>query len=371
MKIGIDAREIEQGVSTGIGGPLNDFLRYFARQSMEDECVLFSSRRVPVEFGPKVRNVVLDPAPTFVWDQQRLPEAIRTHEVNVFYSPYYKIPLRAACPTVSAILDLMYLVLPYYRKRLGPWRWAYYMTMGRWFAHKADAIVTCSEHSKRDITRFYGVAPRKIHVIPLSVDEAYRPCRIQEARAAVRKRFDLKGPYLLYVGNFKYHKNVRRLLRVFKRVAMEFRDLSLVLAGPLRDGYEALRTYRNELSLREKVVFVGPVNRQEARFLYVAAEVFVMPSLYEGFGLPPVEAMACGTPVITSEVTSLPEVVGDAAVLVDPYNVDEMIEAVRRLLSDGEQRRALREKGLARARRFGWEQACGPLYALLREVAGK
>jgi len=367
MKLGIDAREIQDGVYTGIGGPLANFLNYFSKVDNDDECVLFSAKAVPIDFGKKVRNVVIEEKFTFYWDQVQLPQTLKQEGIELFYSPYYKIPLRAPCRTVSAILDLMYLALDYYSQRLPLFIKVYYYTMGKMFAQRADQILTCSENSKKDIIQLYGVKAEKIKVIPLSIDNVYRLKEGEDANKKVREKFGIDGKYIFYFGNFKYHKNVKRIVQAFKRIVVEFRDLQLVLAGPKEHFYPQLQTLVNEISLKDKVMFLGKVSdKEDARLLYTAAEMFVMPTLYEGFGLPPAEAMACGTPVVTSNSTSLPEVVGDAGLLVDPYKVDEITGAIRRILQDDRLRENLKQKGPKQAENFYEEKISKQIFEFFK-----
>jgi glycosyltransferase involved in cell wall biosynthesis len=369
MRLGIDAREIERGVYTGIGQPLNDFLKCFARAENEDACVLFSTKPLPVDYGPRIKNIVIPEKVRVYWDQVQLSKAIQREHIDLFYSPYYKVPLLATCKIVSAILDLMYIFYGPYGRALRPWERLYYAAAGRMYVRKADKILTCSEHSKKDIVQFYGVAPEKIKVIPLNISCRYRvetdQAKIKDARA----RFKIDGPYILYMGNFKPHKNVKGIIEAFARVARAFPDLRLVLAGPLEHTYPQLNAGVRELGLGPKVIFTGKLTESDQpHLLYAGAELFVFPSFYEGFGLPPVEAMACGTPVVASNVTSVPEVVKDAGLLVDPHSIDQIAGGIKAILGDRGLRDRLVEKGLARAREYEEAKIAQMNYDFLREV---
>ena len=196
MRLGIDAREIQNGVYTGIGRPLVNFLQYFSRQTNDDTCVLFSSQRIPFDFGQRITNVVIKEHITIYWDQIILPQAIKKASIDLFYSPYYKIPLNAPCKTVSAILDLMYIFLEEYAKDLGFLRQHYYQTWGKKYAERAFKILTCSLHSKNDIIRFYHVPESKIEVIALSVSHIYHPEGDQNKIIEFKKRFHLPNNYI-------------------------------------------------------------------------------------------------------------------------------------------------------------------------------
>lgn len=369
MRLGIDAREIERGVYTGIGQPLNDFLKYFARADNEDRCILFSTKPLPMDYGPRMKNVVLPETVRIYWDQIQLSKALRDERVDLFYSPYYKVPLLASCKIVSAILDLMYLMYEPYGRALRPRERLYYATAGKMYVRKADQILTCSEYSKNDIIKFYGVLPKKIKVIPLNISRRYRVETDDAKIKDMRERFKIDGPYILYMGNFKPHKNVKRIVEAFARTVRVFPDLKLVLTGPLEHTYPKLNAAVKELGLGQKVIFTGKITESDQpHLLYAGAELFVFPSLYEGFGLPPIEAMACGTPVLASNVTSIPEVVKDAGLLVDPNSVDQLAEGIKTILRDRGLRDRLVEKGLARAREYEETRIAKMNYDFLREV---
>lgn len=369
MRLGIDAREIQDGVFTGIGRPLMNFLKYFADQKDKNDCILFSEKKLPFKENARIQHRIIPHCPSFFWDQVRLPREIREDKIDLFYSPYYKIPLSAPCPAVSAILDLMYLVFDEYRRELGVWRRGYYATFGRLFARRSTKIFTCSEFSKRDIIKIYDIPTSKIEVIPLSVSDMYHPEKNQKSIAEMKDRYGIHSRYLLYLGNFKSHKNVEGIIKAFKNVVVEHRDLVLVLAGPKTHGYEQLVTSIHEIGLKNRVIFTGKITESDKpHLLYSGAEIFVFPSFYEGFGIPPLEAMACGTPVVASNTTSIPEVVKDAGFLVDPYHPDDIAQAIRRILNTPSLRQVLVEKGLRYAEEYQEEKISKRFYEFLKAV---
>jgi len=173
MKIGIDAREIQNGVVTGIGRSLANFLEYFEAHDQKHVLFLFSEKPLPMRFSDKIGQVVIPSCPTFFWDQVKLPLAIKAHGIDFFYSPYYKAPMLTRTCTVNQVLDLMFLVFPLYRKKLGILGRYYYAIFGRVFARKSVSIITDSEHAKQDIIRLWRIEPEKIAVIPLGVGNRY------------------------------------------------------------------------------------------------------------------------------------------------------------------------------------------------------
>lgn len=369
MRLGIDAREIENGVFTGVGRPLANFLDYFSKLENNDECILFSTKKIPLDFGSKIRNVIIRGKFTFYWDQIKLPTALKKEKIDIFYSPYYKVPLLASCPIVSAILDLMYLSWKEYRRKLSIGARLYYMIFGRCFAYKAHRVITDSEHSKKDIVKFYKISEKKIDVIPLSVNRIYNAEKDEIKINETKQKYGINKGYILFVGNFKPHKNVRTLTFAFKKIVDKLFDLQLLLVGPKEHTYEQLRNLVEDLSLQNKVIFTGKItNLYELKNLYNGAELFVTLSLYEGFGLPAAEAMACGVPVVVSNCTSLPEVVDDAGILVEPLNIEEIASAVLNLLENQQMRNELIRKGRERAEIFSQDRIAKRTYDLFQEV---
>lgn len=372
MLLGVDAREIQEGVYTGIGRHLADFLVYFSKQSNSDQCIIFSSKKVPVLFGPKISNIVIPEKNTFLWDQCVLAKALKREKIDLFYSPYYKTPLLAHCPCVNAILDLMYLSLPEYIMKLSIWEKFYYAIFGRLYAAKAKKILTCSEYSKKDIIKIYNVSHKKIEVIPLSISHIYHPEKEESKILAMKKKYQIPGRYLLYMGNFKRHKNVRNIILAFELIAQKYPDLYLVLAGPKMHQFSRLRQLAKECGLFQRIIFIGKIiEDDEPHLLYCGAEAFVMPTLYEGFGLPPAEAMACGTPVIASNTTSIPEVVKDAGILVDPIDHQEIAAAISKLLINTTLRESLIQKGLLYANELKQDSINQKLYEFLSTISLK
>jgi glycosyltransferase involved in cell wall biosynthesis len=229
-----------------------------------------------------------------------------------------------------------------------------------------------SEASKRDILHLFNVPPEKIVVVYNAIDSHFSVTPSDEAVARVRERYQLDHQFILYVGNIKPHKNLVRLIEAFDRLRRGgLEDLKLLIIGDQISKLPALRRAVHRHKLHKQVRFLGYLSDDQLAILYRLASAFVFPSLYEGFGLPPLEAMASGTPVVTSNVSSLPEVVGDAAVLVNPYDVDAIVDGVRRVLTDPALAADMRRKGIERAREFSWERSVAKTWAVYQTIAGK
>jgi glycosyltransferase involved in cell wall biosynthesis len=271
-------------------------------------------------------------------------------------------------PSVVTIHDCIHLMFPQYL----PNRRAYlYARTVMWAAAKrASAILTVSEASKRDILRFFDVPPEKVVVVHNAIDERFWTPPAAEDVARVRERYQLEHGFVLYAGNIKPHKNLERLIDAFaeiRRGALE--DLKLLIIGDEISKLPALRRAVHRHHLHAHVRFLGYVSDETLAVLYRLAALFVFPSLYEGFGLPPLEAMASGAPVVTSNVSSLPEVTGDAAVLVDPTDTQSIVHGMQRVLTDPELAERLRRRGPVRAREFSWDRSVAKTRELYERVA--
>jgi len=367
VRIGIDARKLHD---FGIGTYIRNILRQLARIDHDTEYVIFGrpeDREVLGSLGRNFRTVAETAGKYSVAEQIKIPMAIRREGVTLFHEPHYTLPPLVRCKSVVTIHDCIHLMFPQYL----PSRFAhlYARTSIRLAARRATRVMTVSESSKRDILRFVDTEPDKIDVIYNAYDERFAIDPREEDVVRVRERFQLESEFVLYAGNVKPHKNLERLIEAFHLVRRRGLDhLKLVLIGDEISKYTALRRAVHHHQLHKYVRFLGYLPEETLAVMYRLAGVFVFPSLYEGFGLPPLEAMASGTPVVTSNVSSLPEVAGDAAVLVDPYDPQAIADGIYQVLTDEQLRRDLRRKGVARAGMFSWEQSVRRIRAIYGEV---
>jgi glycosyltransferase involved in cell wall biosynthesis len=363
VKIGVDAREIQNGVITGIGRSLSNFIRYFCKNENNHTLVLFSEKKLGLKSCGNLEQVLIDQCPTFFWDQLKLPKVLRTRGINLFYSPYYKLPIATKIPVVSQILDLMYLGFSAYKRSLGISRRLYLTVFGKAFAKKSKSIITDSEHAKKDIIKFLKINPNKIVVIPLGLADRYKPVKDLYVLNETKRKFNLPEKYILYLGNFKPHKNVKSLIKAFNKIEKKNHDYKLVLAGSMDKQGRKIKSFASNLGLSKKIVFTDTIREDDnPEALFSLADLFVFPTLYEGFGLPPLEAMACGTPVVASNSTSVPEVVGDAGILVDPLDINGLSKEITDLLENTEKREIYVKRGLERAKCFREKDTAGKLF---------
>lgn len=300
------------------------------------------------------RTVQVTPENPFVRVPWSIPRLVRREHVDVLHMTYNAPPWLSSSALVISVHDLAYRLYPQYyslRVRL------LLSLLVPLSARRAERVVTLSENSRQDIVRECGVSAEKVIVIPAAAPPEFRVVGDSARLGTVKARYDLHKSFVLAVGNLEPRKNLVRLVRAYAALRQSGAiSHQLVIVGQAHWQGSAIGREVNELGLSEEVVFTGYVPTDDLVTLYNTATVFVYPSLYEGFGLPILEAMSCGTPVITSNVASMPEVGGEAALLVNPRSVEDLAQALGRVLADETLRHELKEKGLHQASQFSWEQ---------------
>ena len=368
MRIAIDARKLHD---YGIGTYVRNLARYLARQQSPHHYLLLC-RPGDADFvrslGPAFEPLVERAGHYSITEQLSVPMALRRARVDLFHAPHYVVSPLVHCPTVVTIHDCIHLRFPQdLPNRLAPY---YVRIVMRMAARRARRVLTVSQASKDDILRFLDIPASKVEVIYNALDDRLAIEPTDEDFARVRERFQLNSPFFLYSGNVKPHKNIDRLIEAF--AILRSRGINptakLLVLGDQISRYPNLRRMVHRFQLHQHVRFLGFVPDATLAALYRMADLFVFPSLYEGFGLPPLEAMAAGTPVITSNVSSLPEVVGDAALLIDPTNAGAIADAMARVLSDPALRAQLIARGHERVKMFSWERSVARTRAVYEEV---
>ena len=357
-RIAIDARKWRD---YGIGTYVRNLVRHLARIDRENTYFVLcdpleeaSLRLVGENFVP-----IVESSKGYTLEEHlTIPRHLRKLGVDLFHSPHYVLPIRCPSRAVVTIHDCIHLRFPQYLPNRLAYTYAKYM-IGH-ALRTSVRVLTVSEASRNDILHFFPKAnAARISVIPNAIDESLLVVPTEEEMDRVKERYQIRGRFVLFVGNIKPHKNLERLVSAFallkKRPGHE--DLRLIIIGEESGGYTSVRRIVETAGIRQDVRFFGFVPDPTLAALYRLADVFAFPSLYEGFGLPPLEAMACGTPVVTSRTSSLPEVVGDAAVLVDPESVEDIASGIARVLEDDALRKVLIERGTERVRHFSWERS--------------
>jgi len=374
MRIGIDARSVYPGHG-GIGTYARELVRALARIDRQNQyLILCTDRKGPEPIASAANFTEISCSAAMMdwgWEQLQLPALAEDLGMDVLHLTCFGALIAKPCRAVSTIHDVVFRERP---ELVDPRLAASLDRAASLAAREADHVITVSDYSREAIGRAYHIPLDRISVVYPAAGSEFRPIARQEAARRVEERFGLQPGYLLYVGALEPKKNIDGLLDAFSRVLRDgFADQVLVLAGgeggmPY-DVARAVRMHRLERSVR----VLGYVTDDNLLSLHCAASVFVYPSFYEGFGLPPLEAMACGTPTIVSNTTSLPEVVGEAALLVDPERPEEMAEAIARVLADRALAAELSRRGLEQSGRFSWERAAAQtleVYSLVARLAG-
>ncbi|MFN7137790.1 MAG: glycosyltransferase family 4 protein [Limisphaerales bacterium] len=376
MKLGISTSVVQRG-KTGIAQYLFGLIRAFQRHTDEHEFVLFVLKEdlplfdfaasytriieVPEVHRPAVKNIL--------WHQSHLPKLAAQHQLDVLHIPSYR---RMLWPRPCALVSTIHDLAPFHVSDKYDWkRMLYGKVVVKRLAHRQQEIIAISQNTGRDIQRFFGVPPEKISVIHNGIDhDRFTPASTEAARHLVAEKHALRAPFFLYVARLEHPaKNHVRLIEAFERFKEQTgSDWQLVFGGSDWHGAEEIHNRIRQSPVANHIRSLGFVPA-ELPSLYRAASCFIYPSLFEGFGMPPIEAMACGCPVISSSRGSLEEVVGDAAIIIDPENVTQMSDQMKSLASDNGLRERLRNKGLEHAQRFTWARAAEETLRIYAQAA--
>ncbi len=371
MRIAIDAHS----VGTGLGGNesyATNLIEALAEIDSVNNYMLYVTRREAVDrFSDRWPNFSVRstlPHTPLIRIPLTLSVELRRNPVDVLHVQFTAPPF-SPCPVVVSIHDLSFEHLPQTFK----WRSRKQLRITvRRSAREAAQVIALSEYARNDIVETYGVEPEKVSVIPLAAPAHFQPVLDEEQLRRVRQTYGIKGDYILSVGAIQPRKNLSRLVAAYSRLRRarpEGNLPKLVLVGKCAWLYdETLRSIK-ELEVSDAVILTGYVPESDLPALYSGALAFIYPSYFEGFGLPPLEAMQCGTAVIVGDKTSLPEVVGDAGLMVDPFEVDDIAAAIEKVIYDSNLREQLRVKGLERAKLFNWQKTARQTLAVYQKVA--
>ncbi len=357
--LGIDASRAAREQKTGVETYAANIIEALFNIIPSSFAVKFYCDRVPhnrfAHLPPTWQWRQLGKSGGLFWTQRHLSWEMLRRPPDVLFVPAHVLPIISPRRTAVMLHDVAFL-----EKGTGwytPLSRAYNFWGLKQALRRADLIFTISDFSKRELIEKSGAAPEKIIVTPLGVaHERFKP-QSQDNVEAARQKYNLTAPYILYVGRLEAKKNIIGLLRAFEKVVSTQKDLCLVLAGKAGVGFGEIKKELSKMRFRERVILLGFVAEDSMPALYAGSSAFVFPSWYEGFGLPILEAMAVGTPVVTSNRTALPEVAGEAAHLVDPADFGDIAAGINRLLEDRDYAENLRQKGFARAREFTWSRA--------------
>lgn len=356
MNISIDARGINLYNGTGIGTYTENLVRELLNIDQENNYLLFWTGKNYESYKKENCKIVFASRKHGrFYENYYFPNFLKNNNVNIHHIPQNGMGLGENYDTncVVTIHDLIPYVLPETTGRGYLERFLRNMPN---IIDKSKGILTVSEYSKKDILKFFNHIPEdKIHVTPLAANSNFKPLAKEKCKSFIKEKFNFNKPYILYIGGFSLRKNVRDLILSFDKI---YKDLNephvLLLAGSIKDEGKKLVELTESLESKENIIFTGFIEDDLLPTLYNGAEAFVYPSLYEGFGLPPLESMSCKTPVITSNITSIPEVTGDACILINPFNKNELENALVTLLNNEDLKNNLSQKGYERSLQFSW-----------------
>lgn len=373
MLIGIDASRATSPQPTGTERYSLELIRHLLALDTSHRYRLYFNRKPSPNLFPSSDQLESQIMPwPRLWTHARLSWEMARHPPDVLFVPAHVLPILHPRRSVVTVHDLGYLYFPDAHRRLDR---VYLDLSTRFNAHSASHVIADSEATRRDLIACYSVPEDRITVVSPGRDEAFSPVTVPDKLAEVRARYGLPVQYILCLGTLQPRKNLARLFEAFALLRRQDpvakpSASNLVVVGKRGWLYQGFLRQVERLGLEEAIVFTGYVPRADLPAILSGASVFVFPSLYEGFGFPVLEAMACGTPVVCSNAASLPEVAGEAALLVDPTDIEALARAMARVLHDEELRASLRERGFAQAKKFSWRRCATETLHIL-ESAGQ
>jgi len=359
MNLGIDGRVITWHIGSGLATYTNNLLDNLNKLKELANIYIFYPYKDKVDYfdlNSIPRNLLIGERRLDFWHNVYNLKWDVSFPVDIFHNTVNGIglPENLKGSRVITLHDLIPYVLP---ETVDRPHLDYTFKYTPYILEKVCHIITVSNYSKSDIQRYFGIDDSMITVTHLAADPIYMPMDRAKAKRAIFNKYGVDKKYILYLGGFSQRKNIARLIKAFKQVLNERQEfINLLILGEHSRSFSSLWKLTEDLELTDYVKFLNFVPTADLPFFYNGAEVFVYPSLYEGFGLPPLEAMQCGTPVVTSNVTSIPEIVGDAALLVNPYSVEQISEAILTLLTDSDEWQKRSLMGIEKAKEYSWSK---------------
>lgn len=373
MKIAVNTRLLLKDKMEGIGWYAFEVLKritsnqpnhqfYFLFDRNYDKQFIFSNNIIPVIIYPQARHPIL----YRWWFERSIPQWCRRHKPDILFSPEGYLSLKSNVPSVNVIHDLNFEHHPQHVSNV---ELRFYKKYFPKYAVKANEIITVSEFSKRDITSLYKIPPQKINVIYNGIRETFGPISDEEKKKA-RDKFSDSHPYFIYLGSIHPRKNIEMLLKAFDDFSSSSNGMKLVISGrKFKKSDQVFREFES-MKFKDRVVFHDYVAESEINSLVAGAEGMIYIPLFEGFGLPIIEAFRAQIPVITSNVTSIPEVAGDAAILVDPNSKEEIVHSMQSITNNQELRSDLIQKGKDRAKNFSWDTCATKTWNVIERNLG-
>lgn len=359
MKIGIDARAAKWYRGTGIGTYTYQLINNINNLRTNNSYLFFmpEGANLDINFNDNIetKNIKGSGNNSF-WEEVNMPNLLENHSISLYHVPQNGIglPREKKCPFIITLHD----VIPYKMPQTVSERYLnIFLNNVPEIIPLCDGIITVSNYSKKDIMNTFGFPENKIFVTYLAPEEMYMPLHKDISKQIIKEKYGIDDDYILYIGGFSPRKNIKGLIEAFSLLPKKLREKNkLVIAGNKGISYDLYKKRAQELNIENDIIFPGFVSLYDMPYLYNAAKLFVYPSYYEGFGLPPVEAMACGIPVIASNSTSISEILEDAAVLINPDNRDELCSAIQNVLLNEKLRKDLIQKGFNKTSKLKWRK---------------
>lgn len=374
MKIGIDSRAAKWYRGTGIGTYTYQLINSLNKLDVFNNYLLFTAEGYNNDLILKDNFKVLpiaDSKATNFWDEVNIPNLLYDKNIDIYHVPQNGVglPENKTCPFVITLHDTIPIHMP---ETVGDRYLDIFTREMDNIVKRSDAIITVSQYSKDDIAKDFNYPKNKIFVTHLASEDIYKPLDKTYCSDILKKHYGLSTNYILYVGGFSPRKNIVGLIEAFSRIVDKLpKDINLVIAGNKGKSYAIYKACAERLKIEDRVIFPGFISMDHMPQLYNGAALFVYPSFYEGFGLPPIEAMACGIPVITSNVTSIPEIVEDAALLFNPKETEVLSEKIYEALSNETLRNDLISKGFKKANSLSWEKTSLETLKIYSEIIKK
>lgn len=374
MRIGIDARSlrVKGGAQKYTYGLISALLKidsdneYYLFYDTQDFIDIKAKNLINIAIKPFFKKKCLtEILRRSYWTQIKLPKVLKRYKIDVLHSPKFELPYFCPCKSVVTVLDLVFKVFPEslcFSDRL--W-WKMFAFLA---AKSASSIISISESTKNDLINFYHADKNRVTVTYLATPTNYAPVNELSKIMEIKAKYKLITPFVLYTGTIQPRKNLDSLVNAFNNLKINGLKHKLVIVGKRGWKYRSLFDLINKLNLKKEIIFTDYAAEKDLPYLYSLADLFVYPSFYEGFGLPVLEAMACGVPIITSATSSLPEVTGKSAILIDPKNINDLASAISKVLNNADLREKMITRGLEQAKRFSWEKCAKKTLNIYKSV---
>ncbi|MFC1598713.1 glycosyltransferase family 4 protein [Patescibacteria group bacterium] len=370
MKIGIDARMYGKAQS-GIGNYIQQITAKIFELDKDNDYYIFLLEPVYSQFQPphnKIHKIKAD-SPWYSYSEQtKFLQQLLKYKLDLMHFPHFNAPIFYNRSRIHTIHDITPKFFPGHKQKSAWRKFAYNLTL-KTGLRKSKKIIASSQATKNDIIKHFNVNPAKIEVILLGTEDHFHVVQNYDKIKEIKAKYKISKPFVFFVSVWRNHKNFEGLIKAFEILKSQYKlDYQLVLGGQADPNYPNINEAIANSAYKEDIITTGFIADKDLPAIYSAAEIFVIPSFYEGFGLIGLEAMACGTPVVSSEVTSLPEIMGEAALYFDPNNHQQMAETINKVLTDQQLKDLLIDKGFNQVKKYSWQKCAQQILKLYQDI---